>query len=179
MKFDDIESLKFTNIFSHTTLCFQIGRNHANLNERHTPTIPPIRIKLTNIKIHFFLITFPLISLIKSINSQIKSKNTKPIMKAIKVILYIDDLSIFSKTELENTIPPVNAKTIAANIPKIVIYSFCISSCLSCTFLDNCFKSSMPDLTIPLMSLQILEHCFLDLLQVICFLLILTLFHLS
>lgn len=43
-------------------------------------------------------------------------------------ILNILEFEIFSKTDVENDIPPVKATTIDAKIPKIVMYCFCISS---------------------------------------------------
>ena len=42
---------------------------------------------------------------------------------------------MFSNTDVENVIPPVNAKTMEAKMPRIVIYSLCIFAWLS---LDSC-----------------------------------------
>ena len=72
----------------------------------HVMMIPSTNIILTTVnQFHFLLgcvlISFPQISLIKSIRTQMRLKKTNPMIRAISTSLYAVEDPIFSRIELE------------------------------------------------------------------------------
>lgn len=68
-----------------------------------------------------FLLLITKMNLIRRYMTLIKTNARRSITISNRYILTPE---IFCKTEEENVIPPTNARTIEANIPKIEIYSF-------------------------------------------------------
>lgn len=100
-----------------------ISKNQPNI----TKTAIPIKIQLA----FFTHFPFPSLSLsfilrINDISKYITLTNTAPITSTVRISLNTLTLSIFCNTDVVKVIPPTNAKTIDANMPKIVTYSLSI-----------------------------------------------------